>query len=48
MSEPGLVDVTGRLRIAGGDAWSLGGVRAAEQRAALPGRSADGRGDHCS
>ena len=32
--------------VTGRDAWSLGGVRATEQGAALPGRSADGRGDH--
>jgi integrase-like protein len=32
--------------ISGCAAWSLGGVRAAEQGAALPGRPTDGRGDH--
>ena len=32
--------------ITGGDTGPLGGMRAAEQGAALPGRPADGRGDH--
>ena len=46
MSEPGLVDVTGRLRSPAATPGHWAGCAPPNKGQRLPGRSADGRGDH--
>ena len=46
MSEPGLVDITGRVRSPAATPGHWAGYAPPNKGGALPGRSADGRGDH--